>query len=252
LVTAVSSLDKLLRSWPLRDISPSVDWTAHNIPPLLLAKVPTYRLIWRWALALRHSRATRDAAALRETLLNGWLFDEDEDRLFELFAFSRVIVALYEARAWSSLRLDRSPTGVVAQAADLSVTVLLDQSPSTKGSYEWLLSRYKGIDGRGRRPDIQIITRSGDDSGVTFIEVKNTDPHSRYGRDSVVKVLGYLKDYELLWRSSSVRPRALLLYPHGLEPLFRLEARADDEVLLSTASTLDADVRMVLKKHLSL
>lgn len=244
-----TDLEALLKTYPLRGVRGDPQWASQELPPTLLAKSPVYRIIWRWAQYIRRSRDSRDASALR-IALTGWLRDLNEDRLFELFAFSRIVIALHGSRSWSSFRFQRSPANVVASDTGLSTMVILDRTPLVSGHYAWLLSRYSGIDGRGRRPDIQLVTSVGDERRTTFVEVKNTEPNTQYGRDSVVKVLGYLKDYDDLWPPEAPPyPHAMLLYPSGLFALSPIESRSTDEVILSTAQTLDNDIVCVIDRH---
>ena len=245
----LSAVERLLRTWPINEVNPEVAWPSIPLTTDLM-KVPTYALIFRWARALSSARRRRAAGDLR-SILAGWLAEETSDRLFELYALSRSLTALHNSRDWESMVVSPSDMSFVAKGDGVQVTILVDQSPHYLGRYNWLLSRYEGIDGRGRRPDIQLVTRTQAETRTTFIEAKETDPNDRYGRDSVVKVLGYLKDYEDVWSGEAVTyPRAVLLYSHSLRPRVPLGERIQDEVMLSSPATFDDDLAAILNAHL--
>jgi hypothetical protein len=84
------------------------------------------------------------------------------------------------------------------------------------------------------------------------VEVKATSPNTQYGRDSVVKVFGYLKDFAELWAEEveCQYPRAVLLYASGVFPLInRTEWVAADEVVLSDADSFGLDIEAILARH---
>jgi hypothetical protein len=244
----IAAIDNLLRMRPFHDVVPDPAWASVRFGPDLL-KSPLYNCLWQWICNVRDSRRGRDSTQL-QAHIEGWLREEDEDRLFELYALSRVVTRLH-GRGWATFEVSLSRREVLASREDLVVTLLIDQSPAIQGSYAWVLSRYKGIDGRGRRPDLQLISSSSVATRTSFIEVKNTEPNEAYGRDSVVKVLGYLKDYAAIWADEPVTyPRAALLYPGGLTIRPSATSRETDEVLLTSAQFFDADVDLLLDAHL--
>lgn len=254
----LEAVERLLSINPLRHVTPDAGWSTFNMPPWLTAKNEFYRLIWSWADALRRSRRTRDALALRDMMGSGWLAAESRDKLFELFALSRASEALHRAAApWDRFEI-RLPAGAakvgIKARADTGWTarVRFDRKPPVLGTYGQLLSNYAGVDGRGRRPDLQLELRWRGCRAVTLIEVKDTEPNSTYGRDSVVKVFGYLKDYWRLWMGApSGFPKAVLLYSGDPKPIISLEDRmATDEVVLSSPDTFDADLTEIIEAQM--
>lgn len=253
----VEAVDRALRSEPLRRIEPDPQWASNLIPSALTAKSRFYRIADMWSRGLRDARRTRDAESLRAVLLDGWLSAEDDDRLLEVYALSRVISSLYDMAKWDQFSLAggvraSGATEVSATADDISVTVRFDRTPPIAGQYAWLLKRYANIDGKARRPDLQIDTRSGAQQLVTLLEVKATSPNSQYGRDSIVKVFGYLKDFSSLWADEVEcrYPRAMLLYANNVVPQADLAVRVkEDEVLLTDTTSFDPDIRAVLARH---
>lgn len=251
LMRGVAAVNRLLHTWPLAEVQPAPDWSAVSLP-LDLMKVPTYALTWRWAMTFSAARRRRDSGNLSSAVA-GWLAEESNDRLFELYALSRCVSALYASQAWHYMDISLSDLSVTARCDDGTVTILVDQTPRHQGRYNWLLDRYDGIDGRGRRPDLQLITTRPHATRTTFIEAKETAPNDVYGRDSVVKVLGYIKDYEELWSGESASyPRAVLLYSHTLRPKLPLAERLGDEILLSSPATFDEDLAGVIATHFAL
>jgi hypothetical protein len=246
----IAAVDRLIRTWPLNEVQPDPAWASVPLPPDLL-KVPTYALAWRWATRLSRARHRRDTEDLRPALA-GWLAEETDERLFELYALSRSVAVLHDCSVWEGMTISLSDLSVIAWGAEAHTTILIDQTPRHAGQYNWLLSRYDGIDGRGRRPDLQLITNTSSVTRTTFVEAKETYPNGTYGRDSLVKVLGYLKDYQQLWAGEPVTyPRAVLLYSEALRPKIPLADRLHDEVLLSSPATFDDDLAGVLGAHLA-
>lgn len=248
----VGSIGDLLDRWPLRDVIGDPEWFKIDIPQSIRAKVPFYGRLWRWAAALRDSRRSRDASIMRQALMQGWLAEEDEDRLFELFGLSRVISIMHGSAPWSRFVKLENRLEFEASLMGISSKVLVDKTPAVHGAYHWLLARYDGIDGSGLRPDLQIVTKFAEGVRTTFVEMKNTSPQSRYGRESVVKALGYLKDYAKLWSGDDevMYPRAVVVFSGEISPRVPLLSRLDDEVMLASPSTLDDDVKGIVERHL--
>jgi hypothetical protein len=251
-------IDDLLRSEPVRHVVPNPDWASVTIPPSLFAKSTFYRVIWSFAAALRDSRTSRSPEALRRVIEGGWLAAEDDDKLFELYLFSLLIEKLHGLGPWTTFVYkglgDSQSSGIVATRSGLTARLLYDRSPTVPGHYAWLINRYVGIDGRGRRPDFQLIVEREQQRRTTLVEAKATEPNSLYGRDSVVKVLGYLKDFEQMWTSeeSVVYPRAVLAYAGDLTSEVPISTRvSNDEVILTCTQTLDQDLDTILKHVLA-
>jgi hypothetical protein len=203
---------------------------------------------------------SRDAGAIRDTVMKGWLRSVDDERILELFALSQAIRVLHSSRQWDQFDLDFGKGGslgsliVSARNSTIASTIRFDVSPDEPGNYKWVINRYSGIDGRGRRPDLIISTTVGNARRTTFIEVKATKPNSQYGRDSIVKVLGYLKDYETVWKLESeiAYPRCLLLYADNVYPNTSREFRfQEDELVLSDANSFQADLSELFGRHMA-
>ena len=259
LATGIELLERLLRSEPVRRMEADLSWATRDLQPQLTAKSQFYRIADKWMRSVREARNTGDAGKLRTTLLQGWLAAEDDDRLLEVFALSRVVTLLYQSQVWDDFILNAgvrttARTSVVAKSGSISVEILFDRTPSIVGHYAWLLKRYVGIDGRGRRPDLQLITSNESKRFVSFIEAKATSPNSQYGRDSVVKVFGYLKDFADLWEGELlVYPKCVLLYASGVEAALDIDSRvALDEVLLSDTASFGTDLAALIQRHLEL
>lgn len=256
----INSIEALLRAEPLRHVNPGHYWASILIPPQLRAKSRFYRLMSEWMDLVRGALASRDSVDIRNTLMQGWLRAEDDERLLELFALSVAIRTLREIKNWSNFSLDFGRRGslgsmtVTARDTDATTRISFDRSPETGGNYAWILARYSGIDGRGRRPDLTIETTTHQARRTTFIEVKATEPNSQYGRDSIVKVLGYLKDFENTWDHENEidYPRCVLLYAKGISSHYDRSVRfREDELALSDTDSFRDDLKELLARHIS-
>lgn len=260
MAAGVRAVERALRTEPLRRVDPDPSWSSRDVAVSLASKSRFYGLASKWMRSFRDARRIRDAETLRQTVLGGWLRAENDDRLFEVYALSRVITLLHGSDSWDKFRLHAGTrtTGeiaVEAVAGPLVVNVRFDRKPPVVGQYSWLLSRYRDVEGRGRRPDLQVATHGKSGTCTTLIEVKATAPNSQYGRDSVVKIFGYLKDFTELWESEDTcqYPRGMLLYPKGVESLVDRATRVEsDEVLLSDTDVFDLDLVAVLERHRAL
>ncbi|HEX8304454.1 MAG TPA: hypothetical protein VF612_06235 [Jatrophihabitans sp.] len=255
----ISQIERLLRTEPLRRVSPDPHWASYEITPWLAAESWLYRTLWSWAAEFRQARAARDSTAVRQALLGGWIASESDDRLFELFALSIVARGLFQREDWHRYELVSSAdfshdAAILAVSDSYQVEVSFDRKPPVAGRYGELLAGYAGVDGRGRRPDLQISTRRDGAACTTLVEVKATEPNSVYGRDSIVKVFGYLKDFEELWPATMEHryPKALLLYSGEVGAITSLEERVRvDELLLCSPATFAAEVSAILDAHMA-
>jgi hypothetical protein len=257
-VDGLAAIELALRSQPLRYVEPDPQWHLCAIPSTLTTKSRFYRLVAEWIETVKSARRTRDTTAIRSALLGGWLRAEEDDRLLELFALSQVIRTLHAQSPWDEFKLDVGKSKglgslrVSARRGDLRVSVRFDASPGVAGKYAWILNRYSGIDGRGRRPDLTVTTELSGAVRTTLIEAKATNPNSQYGRDSVVKVLGYLKDFEELWSDevACTYPRCILLYSRGVQPTVSRPVRfALDDVVLSDPGAFKEDLVELFERH---
>jgi hypothetical protein len=246
-------VERLLRAEPVRHVAPDPYWARHQVSPSLLAKSQFYRSLWRYAHAWRDAATTRDSAALRSVLAGGWLASENDDQMFELFVLSRLVETLHRLGPWHDFSIcpptSESETILEACQDDLEFQIRYDRAPPVAGAYSWLFRRYSGVDASARRPDLQITVRQARRSTQTLVEVKATTPNSDYGRDSVYKVLGYLKDYAPLWASEKAitYPRALVVFTSAVVPTVpRSQRVAGDELVLSSHELLDADLEAIV------
>lgn len=255
-----SLVSTLMRSEPLRHVDPDMNWKGFIFSSALTTKSEFYNTFAMWMKHYRSASKSRDSSSMREVLLGGWLASEKDERLLELFALSVTLKALMKLREWDELELKTGTkvdgsTQILARWKAVTVQVDFDKSPQVQGRYRWLLGRYSGIDGHGRRPDLQITSSEAGRSLTTLVEVKATPPNSPYGRDSIVKVMGYLHDFADLW-SAEDHPsycRAILLYRESVGALVGSDIRAQqDEILLTDPGEFDSDVSAVLELHLNI
>lgn len=246
-------IERLLRAEPLRHVSPSSQWLSHEIPPPLLSRSPFYRTIWSYAQAWRESVWSKDPGAIRERL-GGWLLAESDDQLFELFVLSRAVEVIHRLGPWDEFSVHPSVTNseivVTAKLGEVEITVRYDRSPRVDGAYRWLFRSYENLDATTRRPDLQLtVSGVGPHPRTCLVEVKATTPDSPYGRESVYKVLGYLKDYEALWshEDRSDYSRGVVVFASGVTPLVSREDRVGvHEVLLSSHSLIEEDLAALI------
>jgi len=206
----------------------------------------------------RESVWNRDPAAIRAQLGGGWLLAEDDDQLYELFVLSRLVEIIHRLGPWESFSIHPS---VVSSAVVLSarqgpveISVRYDRAPQTHGAYQWVFQSYKGLEAAMRRPDLQLIV-SGVSSQprICLIEVKATEPNTGYGRDSVYKALGYLKDYAALWKNEEVRrySRGMVVFASGVRPVVeRADRVLEHELLLSDHAIVEEDLSALLLRML--
>src|SRR3546814_4400113 len=111
-----------------------------------------------------------------------------------------------------------------------------DLSPSgfaqCESEYMRVVKGY-GIGSTPRRPDISLRHTSGGITTTLFLEMKMSSDLS-YGRSSVYKGLGYLRDFSSLWKvGADTRPKITIVFPSIRSPLSALDEAKEDVWLLS-------------------
>lgn len=166
---------------------------------------------------------------LLELLRKGWLAPVSSDDLFELYALILVMQALESAlgfgapKSYGLIQRGRSAVATYRRADGMRAEVFFDQVPSGifKGcgsEYMTLVDAHDGVAGAERRPDIMVRFTAGRDERRVLIEVKETEDPA-YIRDSVYKVMGYLRDFTGIWAGIPHQlPKAILLFPTNIVP----------------------------------
>jgi hypothetical protein len=178
------------------------------------------------------------------TLLQGnWLEPISDDNLFELYTLVLVLDVLAtecgfgEPERYGLIRRDREAVATFRRG-DVRADVYFNQSPVTftniKSEYTTILKDYPDLPGSARRPDITVRFSFADGScQYLLLEVKKSEDE-RYGRDSVYKVLGYLRDFRELWDGVVLQfPKAILVFPHNITRRHNADERNRDLVFVS-------------------
>jgi len=243
---------------PLRDVQPDAAWAVFARRPLTRRRTTLYEHSRKLAAAWAEGRIAASGEALRG-VLGGWLTPAADDAVFEAYVASIAVEALFESRAWDSFRL--APLGfghrlVEARVGDLRATLSFDASlsralaRSVPGHYRWIFDTYDELDLAARRPDFTLhLSVPGSDECVVLLEAKATDANSQYGRDSIYKCLGYLKDFDRVWGSET--PRVVLIFASGVASAIPLAKRLGDDLLLTSDASLLSDIGSVIKACLS-
>lgn len=185
---------------------------------------------------LAHLARDFDQAVIRgkwvqilELLRKGWLAPVSSEDLFELYALILVMQAVEsdlgfgEPKAYGLIQRGRSAVASYQRADGIRAEVFYNQVPSSifKGcgsEYVQLLGSHDGIVGGERRPDITVRFISGTADRRVLVEVKETEDPT-YIRDSVYKVLGYMRDFAGVWANLPDQlPKAVLLFPTSIAP----------------------------------
>ena len=156
----------------------------------------------------------------------GWFEPIPDDDLFELFVLMKVLSTLRDRLNFGEpyeLGLIRSGRREVARfrrADGVRADVYFDQSPAEvfgfdRSLYKAILASYENLSGRMRRPDITVKFSVPNREKRLLIECKRTDDDG-YRRDSVYKVLGYLKDFSELWSGSHQSLKAVVVFPESI------------------------------------
>ncbi len=182
------------------------------------------------------------SSALR-LIESGYLAPVSDDDLFELFVLVQLLDVL-ETRLGFGQPVFRGPIvggrdaiATFEHPADgSSVEVYFDQSPSgfaqCESEYMRVVKGY-GIGSTPRRPDISLRHTSAGITTTLFLEMKMSSDLG-YGRSSVYKGLGYLRDFEPLWKvGADTRPKIAIVFPSIRSPLSALDEAKEDVWLLS-------------------
>ena len=168
-------------------------------------------------------------AQILELLRKGWLAPVSSEDLFELYALILVMQAIEgdlgfgEPKAYGLIQRGRSAVATYCRADGISAEVFFDQVPSgifkdCGSEYQQLIGAHEGVAGSERRPDIIVRFKSGLDERRVLVEVKETED-AAYIRDSVYKVMGYLRDFAGIWSGIQHQlPKAILVFPANIAP----------------------------------
>jgi hypothetical protein len=183
-------------------------------------------------------------SAILRLLESNWVEPIDDDDLFELFVLVTTLdilekeAGLSEPINYGLIKAGRKEVAKF-QSSDREIDVYFDQGPARSFSilseYGSIISDYIGFNSKAHRPDIIIRSRRKHaPTTYTLIEVKRSEDET-YQRDSVYKVLGYLKDFADLWPYPSLQsPKAILVFPEKVTPKPNIDERDRDLVLVSS------------------
>lgn len=164
-----------------------------------------------------------------ELLRKGWLAPVSSDDLFELYALILLMKAVEgelgfgEPQAYGLIQRGRAAVATYSRADGVKAEIFFDQVPSgifpgCGSEYLQLVGSHDGVVGSERRPDITVRFSTGIAERRVLVEVKETEDPA-YIRDSVYKVLGYLRDFAGIWASiPSQLPKGILLFPTNVVP----------------------------------
>lgn len=185
-------------------------------------------------------------AQILELLRKGWLAPVSSEDLFELYSLILVMQAVEgdlgfgEPKAYGLIQRGRHAVATYQRADGVKADVFYNQVPSSifpgcGSEYLQLVKSHDGVVGGERRPDITVRFRAGTEDRRVIVEVKETEDPT-YIRDSVYKVLGYMRDFTGIWadRADQV-PKAVLLFPTNVVP----KGAAGDVVMVSSDRTAD-------------
>lgn len=188
-----------------------------------------------------------------ELLSRGWLAPVSNDDLFELYALIIVMQLIENGMGLGSpvtyglIQHGRSAVATyVDPMRNLTVEVFFDQVPSRifgcRSEYLDVIAAHDGIGGQERRPDIIIRFSTPYAERRLIVEVKETEDQA-YMRDSVYKVLGYLRDFAGAWEGlADQRPKAVLFFPSGV----RLRSPPDADLTIASSDRPDDLLRAMI------
>lgn len=168
-------------------------------------------------------------AQILELLRKGWLAPVSSDDLFELYALILVMQAVEgdlgfgEPKAYGLIQRGRAAVATYRRADGVKAEVFFDQVPSgifenCGSEYLQLVGAHDGVAGSERRPDITVRFAAGADERRVLVEVKETEDPA-YIRDSVYKVMGYLRDFAGIWADLQQQvPKAVVVFPTNIAP----------------------------------
>lgn len=168
-------------------------------------------------------------AQILELLRKGWLAPVSSDDLFELYALILVMQAVEgglgfgEPQAYGLIQRGRAAVATYRRADGVKAEIFFDQVPSgifpgCGSEYLQLVGSHDGVVGAERRPDITVRFSAGAAERRVLVEVKETEDPA-YIRDSVYKVLGYLRDFAGIWAGIPGQlPKGILVFPTNVAP----------------------------------
>ena len=185
-------------------------------------------------------------AQILELLRKGWLAPVSSDDLFELYALILVMQAIEgdlcfgEPEAYGLIQRGRAAVATYRRVDGVKAEVFFDQVPSgifkdCGSEYLQLIEAHDGVAGSERRPDITVRFTAGANERRVLVEVKETEDPA-YIRDSVYKVMGYLRDFAGIWADCLHQlPKAVVVFPTNIEP----KGAPSDIVMVSSDRTGD-------------
>lgn len=206
---------------------------------------------WRYG-ELAYLQAQLDSVArqnkwlsILQLLQQGWLEPVRDDDLFELYTLVVLLDVIEQELEFGRpiryglIRPNRAEVAVFHRALDgVKTGIYFDQSPtlifSSRSEYKSLIADYNGITGAEHRPDIIACFQlpNGTEQRL-LVEVKKSED-DQYKRDSVYKVLAYLRDFRDLWAGAPDQaPKAVLVFPQGVTPKPGVREHKRDLVFLS-------------------
>jgi hypothetical protein len=160
-----------------------------------------------------------------------WLDPANDDDLFELYVLVKVLVELEEGlgfdvvRHYGLIRKDRDAVAEVEDRDGRRIVVYADQGMQAlvkDSEYVAVLREYEEFrDASHRRPDLVLRLRDGAIDRIILLEMKRSDD-TRYLRNGLYKVLGYLRDFKELWAGHPGKPKAILIVPGKVRPLVKM------------------------------
>jgi len=175
-----------------------------------------------------------DAAVVRgkwcqiiELLRKGWLAPISSADLFELYSLILILDVLEigfgfgRPTSYGLIQRGRSAVAIFNNTeTGISAEVFFDQAPSgifgSRSEYLSTVGSYSGVSAQERRPDIAIKFATVSTERRLIIEIKESED-ANYMRDSVYKVLAYLRDFSDTWEHlQDQKPKAILMFPTGV------------------------------------
>ncbi|MBY0282343.1 MAG: hypothetical protein K2W81_00110 [Sphingomonas sp.] len=167
-------------------------------------------------------------AQILELLRKGWLAPVASEDLFELYVLILVMQSIEadlgfgEPQSYGLIQRGRSAVATYTRPDGVKAEIFFDQVPSGifGGSSEYLqlVGAHHGITAQERRPDISVRFSAGAAERRVLVEVKESEDPA-YMRDSVYKVLGYLRDFASIWAGLEDQlPKAVLVFPTAVAP----------------------------------
>lgn len=185
---------------------------------------PEYRIAAKLARR-RIELETRDENArwynILALLAVNWLEPVSDDDLFELYILVLTLDLIADELGMGEpveYGLVTRGRGYVAmfENSHRTIKVFFDQTPSAvlklNTRYTGVIKGHRGLTGGQRRPDIILVSESGDGQRIALVEMKKSSD-GRYLSDSVYKVFAYLFDFGHLIAD---RLRAVLVVPTGV------------------------------------